>query len=39
MLTLYENIRQLKLDVARHVPIHGRVGTEEEFLKMVGKSQ
>jgi glyoxylase-like metal-dependent hydrolase (beta-lactamase superfamily II) len=39
MRTLYENIRQLKLDVARHVPIHGRVGSEDEFLKIVGKTQ
>jgi hypothetical protein len=39
MLTLYQNIRQLKLDVARHVPIHGRVGTNDEFLKAVGQTQ
>jgi metallo-beta-lactamase superfamily protein len=32
--TLYQNIRKLKLDVAQHVPIHGRVGTHEEFLRM-----
>jgi hypothetical protein len=32
--TLYENMRKLKLDVERHVPIHGRVGTNEEFLQM-----
>lgn len=38
MLTLYQNIRLLKLDVARHVPIHGRVGTNDEFLKVVGKT-
>jgi hypothetical protein len=39
MLTLYQNMRLQKLDVARHVPIHGRVGTNEEFLKIVGKAQ
>jgi len=37
MLTLFENIRRLRLDVAQHVPIHGRVGTMEEFAKIVGK--
>jgi glyoxylase-like metal-dependent hydrolase (beta-lactamase superfamily II) len=36
MRTLAENIRKLKLDVAQHVPAHGRVGTHEEFLKIVG---
>ncbi len=36
MRTLYQNILKQKLDVARHVPIHGRVGTNEEFLKLVG---
>jgi hypothetical protein len=39
MLTLYQNIKLQKLDVAQHVPIHGRVGTNEEFLKVVGKAQ
>jgi len=39
MLTHYQNIRQLKLDVERHVPIHGRTGTNEEFLKIAGKTQ
>jgi hypothetical protein len=38
MLTLYQNIRQLKLDVAQHVPIHGRVGTQDEFLKIIGNT-
>ena len=37
MRTLYQNMLKQKLDVARHVPIHGRVGTNEEFLKIVGK--
>jgi hypothetical protein len=32
--TLHQNILKLKLDVARHAPIHGRVGTHEEFLKL-----
>lgn len=32
--TLYQNILKLKLDVAQHVPVHGRVGTHEEFLRM-----
>jgi hypothetical protein len=36
MRTLYENMRKQKLDVAQHVPIHGRVGTNDEFLKIVG---
>jgi glyoxylase-like metal-dependent hydrolase (beta-lactamase superfamily II) len=32
--TLHQNIRKLKLDVAQHVPVHGRVGTNDEFMKM-----
>ena len=36
MLTLYQNMRLLKLDVAEHVPIEGRAGTNAEFLKIVG---
>ena len=32
--TLQQNILKLKLAVERHVPIHGRVGTHDEFLKM-----
>jgi hypothetical protein len=39
MRTLYQNILKLKLDVAQHVPIHGRVGTNDEFLKIVGRTQ
>ncbi len=35
MRTLYQNMRRQKLDVAQHVPIHGRVGTNEEFVKIV----
>ena len=37
MVTLNQNIQRLKLDVAQHVPIHGRVGTNDEFVKIVGK--
>jgi len=38
MRTLYQNMLKQKLDVAQHVPIHGRAGTNEEFLKIVGKA-
>jgi len=34
MRTLFENIRKLKLAPAQHVPIHGRFGTNDEFMKM-----
>jgi hypothetical protein len=37
-LTLYQNIHLLKLDVAQHVPIHGRPGLNGEFLKIVGRA-
>ena len=37
-ITLYQNIKRLKLDVVQHVPIHGRPGPNEEFLKIVGKT-
>jgi glyoxylase-like metal-dependent hydrolase (beta-lactamase superfamily II) len=37
MKTLYQNMKKQKLDVDRHVPIHGRVGTNEEFLKIVAQ--
>jgi hypothetical protein len=36
MRTLYRNMVKLKLDVDQHVPIHGRVGPNSEFLKIVG---
>ncbi|HEX2459537.1 MAG TPA: MBL fold metallo-hydrolase [Vicinamibacterales bacterium] len=36
--TLYQNMLKLKLDVAQHVPIHGRVGSNEEFLRMFTNS-
>jgi hypothetical protein len=35
MRTLYQNIVKQKLDVAQHAPAHGRVGTHEEFMKLV----
>jgi glyoxylase-like metal-dependent hydrolase (beta-lactamase superfamily II) len=35
MRTLNQNIRKLKLDVAQHAPAHGRVGTHEEFTRLV----
>jgi L-ascorbate metabolism protein UlaG (beta-lactamase superfamily) len=38
MRTLYQNMLKLKLDVAQHVPIHGRVGTNDEFLKSVART-
>ena len=38
MVTLYQNIQRLKLDVGQHVPIQGQVGTMDDFLKSVGKS-
>jgi len=36
MRTLYQNIKLQKLDVTQHVPAHGRVGTQDEFVKLVG---
>ena len=33
---LLANIQKFKLDVAQHVPIHGRVGTHDEFVKIMG---
>lgn len=36
--TLYQNIVKLKLDVAQHVPRHGRVGTNDEFMKIFAKT-
>ena len=38
MRTLYQNMLKQKLDVAQHVPIHGRVGTNDEFLRIVGQA-
>lgn len=36
MLTLYQNMRKYELDVTQHVPIEGRVGSNDEFLKLLG---
>jgi len=36
MRTLFQNIRLQKLDVTTHVPAHGRVGTNDEFVKLAG---
>jgi hypothetical protein len=38
MRTLYQNVLKQKLDVVQHAPIHGRVGTNDEFLRIVGKT-
>ncbi len=38
MRNLYQNMVKLKLDVTQHVPIEGRVGTNDEFLKLLGKT-
>jgi len=38
MVTLNQNMQRLKLDVGQHVPIHGVVGTNDDFVKTVGKS-
>ena len=35
-MTFYDNLKRLKLDVAQIAPIHGRVGTVDEFEKIVG---
>jgi hypothetical protein len=37
MPTLFQNMQRLKLDVVQHVPIHGRPGNNDEFLKLVSK--
>jgi glyoxylase-like metal-dependent hydrolase (beta-lactamase superfamily II) len=38
MISLRNNIRRLRLDVARHVPIHGIPGPHDEFARIVGNS-
>lgn len=38
MIALHQTIQRLKLDVAQHVPVHGRAGTMEEFSKLVAKT-
>jgi glyoxylase-like metal-dependent hydrolase (beta-lactamase superfamily II) len=35
MMTFFQNLQRLKLDVAQHLPIHGRVATADEFMKIV----
>jgi glyoxylase-like metal-dependent hydrolase (beta-lactamase superfamily II) len=37
MRTLQQNIQRLKLDVSRHVPIHGRPGPADQFVQIVGR--
>ena len=40
MRTLNLNVKKLKLDVAQHVSIVGpRVGSQDDFLKIVGNAQ
>jgi glyoxylase-like metal-dependent hydrolase (beta-lactamase superfamily II) len=38
-MSLARNIQRLKLDVAQHVPVHGRIGAHDEFLKIVGRTE
>jgi glyoxylase-like metal-dependent hydrolase (beta-lactamase superfamily II) len=38
-ISFFDNIKRLKLDVAQIAPIHGRVGTMDEFVKFVGKGE
>jgi hypothetical protein len=35
-IAFYNNIKRLKLDVALHVPIHGRPGPNADFERIVG---
>jgi glyoxylase-like metal-dependent hydrolase (beta-lactamase superfamily II) len=35
-VSLFNNIRRLKLDVAQHVPIHGNPGPHADFERLVG---
>jgi glyoxylase-like metal-dependent hydrolase (beta-lactamase superfamily II) len=35
-VTLFRNIKRLKLDVAQHVPIHGNAGGNADFERIVG---
>ena len=35
-VSLYRNIKRLKLDVAQHVPIHGNAGPQADFERIVG---
>jgi hypothetical protein len=36
MLTLYQNMRKYKLDVAQHVGLHGGLASNADFLKILG---
>ena len=38
MRSLQANMQRLRLDVERHVPIHGQPGPAEQFMKIVGPS-
>ena len=38
MRSLQTNITRLKLDVAQHIPIHGRVCTQEEFAQLISRT-
>jgi glyoxylase-like metal-dependent hydrolase (beta-lactamase superfamily II) len=38
MLSLYRNMQRLKLDVVQHVPLHGGVGTNEQFLRLMDEA-
>ena len=38
MQRLYRNMQRLGLDVERHVPVHGRVGTNDEFVGIVSQA-
>jgi hypothetical protein len=38
MLSLYRNMQRLKLDVVQHVPLHGGVGSNEEFMRLMGEA-
>ena len=38
MRTLHENILKLKLDPEWHVPIHGRVGSHDEFMGIISNA-
>jgi glyoxylase-like metal-dependent hydrolase (beta-lactamase superfamily II) len=37
MRTLQTNLQRLRLDVAQHVPIHGRPGANQEFVQLVSR--
>ena len=38
MLSLYRNMQRLKLDVVQHVPLHGGVGTNEQFMRLIDEA-